>query len=115
MPDIDFIRAEIVRMRIQVGRQRREMLELREAGISTTSAEALLQRMLDQSRTSALSAIACERLFPSRRECWEGESGEILPGRDRPARVSQSAQRGSSPRDPGGMVLPARPGYHSCH
>ena len=45
MPDIDFIRAEIEHMRIQVGRQRREILQLQWVGISTASAEALLQRM----------------------------------------------------------------------
>jgi hypothetical protein len=35
-------------MRTQVGRQRKEILQLQRAGISTTSAEALLQRMLDK-------------------------------------------------------------------
>jgi hypothetical protein len=46
MPDIEFIRAEIERMRIQVCRQRGEIKQLQRAGISTTSAEALLDRML---------------------------------------------------------------------
>ncbi|AHY52442.1 hypothetical protein [Bradyrhizobium japonicum] len=45
MPDNDFIRAEIERMRSQVGRQRKEILLLQRAGISTASAEALLARM----------------------------------------------------------------------
>jgi hypothetical protein len=45
MPDVDFIRAEIERMRVQVGRQRKEILQLQRAGISTASAEALLGRM----------------------------------------------------------------------
>ena len=35
-----------VRMRAQVGRQRKEILQLQRAGIPTASAEALLQRML---------------------------------------------------------------------
>jgi hypothetical protein len=48
MPDLDFIRAEIERMRVQVGRQRKEILQLQRAGIATASAEALLQRMLDK-------------------------------------------------------------------
>ncbi len=48
MPDIGFVRTEIERMRVQVGRQRREILQLQKAGISTASAEALLQRMLDK-------------------------------------------------------------------
>ena len=45
MTDLDFVRREIEHMRVQVGRQRKEILELRRAGISTTSAEALLGRM----------------------------------------------------------------------
>jgi hypothetical protein len=48
MPNLDFIRSEIERMRIQVGRQRKEILLLQRAGIPTASAEALLQRMLDK-------------------------------------------------------------------
>jgi hypothetical protein len=46
MPDLDFVRREIEHMRLQVGRQRREILQLQKAGIPTTSAEALLERML---------------------------------------------------------------------
>jgi hypothetical protein len=45
MPDIGFIRGEIERMRAQVGRQRKEILQLQRAGIATASAEALLGRM----------------------------------------------------------------------
>ena len=48
MPDIDFIRNEIEHMRTQVGRQRKEILQIQRAGISTASAEALLLRMLDK-------------------------------------------------------------------
>ena len=48
MPDLDYIRSEIERMRVQVGRQRKEILSLQKAGIATGSAEALLQRMLDK-------------------------------------------------------------------
>jgi hypothetical protein len=48
MPDLDFIRAEIERMRVQVGRQRKENLQLQKVGISTVSSETLLQRMLDK-------------------------------------------------------------------
>jgi hypothetical protein len=39
---------EMERMRAQVGRQRKEILQLQRAGIPTASAEALLQRMLDK-------------------------------------------------------------------
>jgi hypothetical protein len=48
MPDLDFIRSEIERMRAQIGRQRREILILQRAGIATASAETLLKRMLDK-------------------------------------------------------------------
>jgi hypothetical protein len=46
MPDTQFIRAEIERMRVQVHRQRGEIRHLLEAGIPTASAEALLDRTL---------------------------------------------------------------------
>jgi hypothetical protein len=45
---LDHIRSEIAFMRLQVGRQRKEMLLLQRAGIATASAEVLLQRMLDK-------------------------------------------------------------------
>jgi hypothetical protein len=48
MPDIEFVRGEIERMRVQVQRQRREIAQLQRAGISTTSAGALLDRMLNK-------------------------------------------------------------------
>lgn len=43
---LDHVRSEIEHMRVQVGRQRREMLQLQRADISTASAELLLGRML---------------------------------------------------------------------
>jgi hypothetical protein len=43
--EIDHVRSGIEHMRIQVGRQRREILQLQRAGISTASAELLLGRM----------------------------------------------------------------------
>ncbi len=45
MPDLDHVRGEIERMRVQVGRQRKEILQLQRAGIATASAELLLGRM----------------------------------------------------------------------
>ena len=48
MPDIEFVRAEIQRTRLQVLRQRKEIMQLQRAGISTTSAEALLESMLNK-------------------------------------------------------------------
>jgi hypothetical protein len=48
MPDIDFIRAEIAHMRRQVDRLRGEIRLLQRSGISSTSADALLERMLNK-------------------------------------------------------------------
>jgi hypothetical protein len=45
---LDNLRSEIAFMRLQVGRQRKEILLLQRAGLPTYSAEALLQRMLDK-------------------------------------------------------------------
>ena len=44
---LDDVRSEIERMRAQVNRQRGEIRQLQRAGISTTSADALLERMLN--------------------------------------------------------------------
>jgi hypothetical protein len=44
--DLDHVRSEIEHMRIQVGRQRKQILQLQRAGISTAAAELLLGRML---------------------------------------------------------------------
>lgn len=46
MPTLEYLRSEIERMRAQLGRQRKEILQLQRAGIGTASAEALLSRML---------------------------------------------------------------------
>ena len=43
---LDHIRSELEHMRVQVSRQRKEILTLQRAGIPTASAEALLERML---------------------------------------------------------------------
>jgi hypothetical protein len=51
MPDLHYLRTEIARMRLQVGRQRREIRGLEEAGIGTDSANALLQRMMKKIET----------------------------------------------------------------
>ena len=48
MPDIEFVRAEIQRTRLQVLRQRKEIMQLQRAGLPTNSAEALLDRMLNK-------------------------------------------------------------------
>ena len=46
--DIEFVRGEIQRTRLQVLRQRKEVMQLQRAGLPTTSAEALLERMLNK-------------------------------------------------------------------
>jgi hypothetical protein len=48
MPDIDFIRAEIQRMRSRVVRRRGEIRQLQRAGIPSSSSEALLEKMLNK-------------------------------------------------------------------
>ena len=42
---LDHVRSEIEHMRVQCGRQRKEILQLQRAGISTAAAELLLARM----------------------------------------------------------------------
>ena len=46
MPDIEFVSDEIELMRLQALRHRRVIMQLQRAGISSTSAEALLDRLL---------------------------------------------------------------------
>ena len=55
---LDHVRFEIEHMRAQLGRQRKEILQLQRADISTAAAELLLQRMLAKSTIFALSATA---------------------------------------------------------
>jgi len=43
---LDHVRSEIEYMRGQLGRQRKEILQLQRAGIPTAAAELLLKRML---------------------------------------------------------------------
>jgi hypothetical protein len=45
MPTLEYVRSKIDRMRAQIGRQRKEILQLQRAGEGTASAEALLARM----------------------------------------------------------------------
>ena len=48
MPDIELVRGEIQRTRLQVLRQRREIMQLQRTGLPTTSAKALLDRILNK-------------------------------------------------------------------
>ena len=43
---LNHVRTEIEHMRVQLGRQRKQILQLQRAGISTAAAELLLERML---------------------------------------------------------------------
>jgi hypothetical protein len=72
MPDMDFIRGEIERMRIQVGRQRKEILQLQRAGIATASAEALLERMLTKIDTLCEERDKLKALQPRERRVLGG-------------------------------------------
>ena len=45
---LEFVRSAIERLRVQVHRQRGEIRQLQRAGIPTSSAEALLERMLNK-------------------------------------------------------------------
>ena len=64
MPDLNFVRSEIERMRTQVLRQRRDIRQLQEAGISTASAELLLTRMLTKIRDLCTQRDELRRLEP---------------------------------------------------
>jgi hypothetical protein len=73
MPDIDFIRAEIERMRTQVHRQRGEIRQLQRAGIPTGSAEALL----DLNKIDEL----CAERDRFKRDMPGATKGRVLGGR----------------------------------
>ena len=75
MPDIEFLRSEIERMRYQVQRQRGEILQLQRAGIPTTSAEALLDRMLNR-----IDGLCAER-DRLKKEQPGHHKGRVLGGR----------------------------------
>jgi hypothetical protein len=75
MPDIEYIRAEIERMRIQVHRQRGEIRQLQRAGIPTASAEALLARMLQN-----IDGLCAER-DRLKKEQPGPTKGKVLGGR----------------------------------
>jgi len=71
MPDFDFIRTELGRLRTQVGRQRREVLALQRAGTPSASAEALLQRMRD-TLDGLCARLRAEQIRPLQREASGG-------------------------------------------
>jgi hypothetical protein len=61
-------------MRAQVGRQRKEILQLQRAGIPTTSADALLQRMLDRIDALCIERDRLKKELPA-------AEGKVLGGR----------------------------------
>ncbi|MCA6112834.1 hypothetical protein [Bradyrhizobium cenepequi] len=75
MPDLDFVRREIEYMRVQIGRQRKDILKLQRAGISTASAEILLQRML-----AKIEGLCAER-DRLKKELPGPTAGKVLGGR----------------------------------
>ena len=75
MPDLDHVRREIERMRIQMGRQRKEILQLQRAGIGTASAEALLSRMEAKVETLCAERDALKAAEP------RSAKGRVLGGR----------------------------------
>ena len=75
MPDIHFIRGEIEHMRNQVAKQRREILSLQRAGISTASAELLLERMLNKIDTLCVERDRVKAEQPGHNK------GKVLGGR----------------------------------
>jgi hypothetical protein len=62
-------------MRLQVGRQRKEILQLHRAGISTASAELLLQRMLAKIDTLCTERDRLKKDMPGHMK------GRVLGGR----------------------------------
>ena len=71
---LEHIRSEIAFMRVQVSRQRKEVLQLQRAGISTVSAEALLRRMLDKIDTLCTERDRLKAELPK-------PKGRVLGGR----------------------------------
>jgi hypothetical protein len=72
---LDYVRSEIERMRTQVHRQRGEVRQLQKAGISTASAELLLQRMLDK-----IDGLCAER-DKLKKDLPSPIKGKVLGGR----------------------------------
>ena len=75
---LDQLRTEIERMRTQVHRQRGEIRQLQRAGISTASADALLERMLNKidELCAERDMLKKVRLGRPKAECWAGVDGE---------------------------------------
>ena len=82
MPDIHFIRGEIEHMRSQVAKQRKEILSLQRAGVSTVAAELLLKRMLAKIDTLCADRDRAKAEQPGHNR---GRSWEVGDGKTRAA------------------------------
>jgi hypothetical protein len=63
MSSIEFIRAEIERMSVQISRQQQDILTLQRSGLSTGLAEVLLDRM-----RASIHALCAKRDWMQREE-----------------------------------------------
>lgn len=75
---LDHIRAEIARMRVQIKRQQRDILDLQKAGINTASAVALLERM--HTKVDELVGERNRLTGEARSEARTYASGKIIHG-----------------------------------
>ncbi len=79
MPELAAVQTEIKNMRVQTGRQRREILRLQRDGFPTASAEVLLERML-----AKLDTLCIER-------------ERLKANRKRPKRKMPGVENGDAP------------------
>jgi hypothetical protein len=71
--DLNRVRSEIEHMRVQVGRQCKEILQLQRAGIGSAAAELLLQRMLAKTEGRAGPAQEGAGRSNERTRAWRPE------------------------------------------
>ena len=78
MPDIDYVRCEIERMRTQVRRQRGEIRKLQRPGIPAASADALLERMLTRIEELCADGVTGETYAHEQLTVPPGTSADYL-------------------------------------
>ena len=74
MPDLDHVRREIGYMRVQLGRQRKDILSHQRAGIPTAAAELLLARMHSKIDDLVAQRERLKKKQPAERRVLEGRS-----------------------------------------
>src|SRR5689334_21927027 len=107
-------------MRVQAGRQRKEILQLQRAGISTASAELLLERMLAKIEGLCAEREGLKADQAARRRGWSlaagvGDARAVEMVRREGGRqltVDRGACRTALAGYARGPLLPARPGDH---